>query len=57
MFQARDRLMTENGDLQTDLNTAKLDIERLKELLDKVQDDKRALSDKVETLIAKGWQN
>ena len=46
--------MTENEDLQADLSAAKADNERLNGLLDKVQADKRILSDKVQTMSAKG---
>lgn len=46
--------MTENGDLQVDLDAARLDVERLNGLLDKVQADKRLLSDKIQTMSAKG---
>ncbi|XP_076808298.1 centrosomal protein of 135 kDa-like isoform X3 [Clavelina lepadiformis] len=49
----RDRLLTENGDLQAELEGTKLDVERLNGLLDKVQSDKRLLSDKVQTLSGK----
>nr|CAB3229903.1 centrosomal protein of 135 kDa [Phallusia mammillata] len=50
---ARDRLMNENSDLQAEIEASKLDVQRLNDLLDKVQGDKRLLADKVQSLSAK----
>jgi len=46
--------MSENSQIQLELDATKLDVERLNDLLDKVQSDKRLLSEKVQSLSAKG---
>ncbi|XP_078481084.1 centrosomal protein of 135 kDa isoform X1 [Ciona intestinalis] len=49
----KNRLMVENENLQADFEAAKQDIQRLNELMDKIQADKRLLSDKVQLLSSK----
>uniref|UniRef100_H2Z637 Centrosomal protein of 135 kDa n=1 Tax=Ciona savignyi TaxID=51511 RepID=H2Z637_CIOSA len=49
----RDRMMSENEKLHDELEESKRDIQRLNELLDKIQADKRLLSDKVTLLSSK----
>lgn len=41
-------------ELNSDLDAAKLDVERLNGLLDKVQADKKILSEKVQAVTARG---
>uniref|UniRef100_H2Z639 Uncharacterized protein n=1 Tax=Ciona savignyi TaxID=51511 RepID=H2Z639_CIOSA len=47
----RDRMMSENEKLHDELEESKRDIQRLNELLDKIQADKRLLSDKKSLIL------
>ena len=52
--QVRDHLTHENQKLELELETVRLDVERLNGLLDKVQADKRMLGEKLHQVTGRG---
>jgi len=49
-------LVRENKELESDLEAVRLDVERLNGLLDKVQEDKRMLGEKLHQVTGRGKQ-
>ncbi len=54
MQQTNDRLTTENVELRAEAEAKSADVDRLNALLDKLQEDKAVLSDKVQALQVNG---